>query len=153
VAGGGNEPLLGIEDPLRGVEIRPGHGVGRGSVRAPQRLRFLDAVTWCDECHRPAIQHLFDQQVHQHTCLLDAHIRRADLALDLGADMPGLPGGAAFLQYSDDVISRLRDPAGVGDRGGLDGRGERCLHHRCDGAASAEQRCRFLQPGRALLGQ
>jgi hypothetical protein len=116
-------------------------------------LRFLDAVTRCDECHRPAIQHLIDQQIHQHTCPLYGHIRRTDLALDLGADMPHLPGGAAFLQYSDDVISRLRDPAGVGDRGGLDGRGERCLHHRFDGAASAEQRCGFAEPGGALLGQ
>ena len=33
------------------------------------------------------------------------------------------------------------------------GRGERCLHHRCDGAASAEYCCRFVQPGGALFGQ
>jgi hypothetical protein len=46
------------------------HGVDRGSVRAPQRIRFIDAVTWCGECHRPSIQHLIDQEVHQGTRLL-----------------------------------------------------------------------------------
>jgi hypothetical protein len=43
-AGGGNEPLLGVEDPLRCIPVGPGHGIDRGSVRAPQRLRFLDVV-------------------------------------------------------------------------------------------------------------
>ena len=42
---GGDEALLGVEDPLRGVEVGAGHGVDRRSVRAPQRFRFLDAVT------------------------------------------------------------------------------------------------------------
>ena len=67
--------------------------------------------------------------------------------------MPHLPGGAAFLHHGQDVIGRLCDPAGVGDRGGLGGRGERRLHHRRDGAASAQHCCRFVQPGGALLGQ
>jgi hypothetical protein len=67
--------------------------------------------------------------------------------------MPHLPGGAALLHYSHDVVGRLCDPAGVGDRGGLGGRGKRCLHHRRDRAASAQHCCRFVQPGRALLGE
>jgi hypothetical protein len=65
--------------------------------------------------------------------------------------MPHLPGGAAFL-HSEDVIGRLCDPPGVGHPDGLGRRGKRCLHHRCDGGPSAEQRCRFVQPCRALLG-
>ena len=35
---------------------------------------------------------------------------------------------------AQDVISRLCDPVGVGDRGGLGGRCQRRLHHRRDGA-------------------
>jgi hypothetical protein len=50
------------------------------------------------------------------------------------------------------VIGRLCDPLRVGDRGGFRGRGERRLHHGRDGATSAQHRCRFVQPGRALLG-
>jgi GNAT superfamily N-acetyltransferase len=41
----------------------------------PQRLRFVDTVTRWDKGDRPAIQHLIDQQIHQHTCPLDRHIR------------------------------------------------------------------------------
>jgi hypothetical protein len=51
--------------------------------RAPQRLRFVDAITRRDKGDRPAIQHLIDQQIHQHTCPLDRHIRGAHLALCL----------------------------------------------------------------------
>ena len=57
------------------------------------------------------------------------------------------------LHNGQDVISRLCDPAGVGDRGGLGGRRQRRPHHRRDGAASAQHGCGFAQPGRALLGQ
>jgi hypothetical protein len=152
-AGGGNEALLGVEDPLRGVEVGTGHLVDRGAVGTPQHLRLVDAVTRRDKGHRPTIQHLVDQQIHQHACPLDGHIRRADLALCLGADMPYLPGGATFLHHGQDVISRLSEPAGVGDRGGLGSRGERRLHHRRDGGPSAQHCCRFVQPGRALLGE
>ena len=44
-SGGGDEALLGVEDPLRGVEVGPGDGVDRGPVDPPQRFRFVDAVT------------------------------------------------------------------------------------------------------------
>ena len=67
--------------------------------------------------------------------------------------MPHLPGGAGFLHYSQDMVSCFCDPAGVGDRGGLGGGGERRLHHRRDGGPSAQHCCRFVQPGGALLGQ
>jgi len=46
---GGEETLFGGEDPLRGVEIRPGHGVDRGPVDPAQRARFFDAVWWCGQ--------------------------------------------------------------------------------------------------------
>ena len=131
---------------------RPGDGVDRGSVGAPQRLWFVNFVTWCGECHRPSIQHLIDKQVHQ-GLLARGQVRGADLALCFGADMPHLPGGAAFLHYGEDVIGGLCDPAGVGDGGGLGGRGKCRLHHRCDGAASAQYCCCFVQPGGALLNQ
>jgi len=116
-------------------------------------LRFVDAAAWCDKGDRPAIQHLIDQQIHQHTCLLDTHIRRADLPFDLGADVPHLPGGAGFLHYGQDVIGRLCDPAGVGDRGGRGRRRQRRPDHRRDGLGPIYHGCGFLEPGRALLGQ
>jgi hypothetical protein len=116
-------------------------------------MGFVNADTRRNKGDRPAIQHLIDQQIHQHTCPLDRHIRRTDLPLDLGADMPHLPGRAAFLHDSQDVVSYLCDPAGVGDRGGLGRRGERCLHHRGDSGPPAQHRCRFVQPGGALFGE
>jgi hypothetical protein len=51
------------------------------------------------------------------------------------------------------VIGCLCDPAGVGNRGGLGARGERRLHHRRNGAASAQHCCRFVEPGGALFGE
>jgi hypothetical protein len=57
---GGNEPLLGVEDPMRCIEIGPSHGVDRGSVCAPQRVWVLDVVSRCAQCDRAAIQHLID---------------------------------------------------------------------------------------------
>jgi hypothetical protein len=134
------------------VEVGPGHGVDRRPVDPPQGIRFLDAVTRQDKGDRPAIQHLIDQQIHQHACPFGGHIRRADLPLCLGADMPHLPGGAAVLHNGQDVIGCLCDPAGVGDGGGLGRRGKRRAHHRRDGARSAQHCCRFVQPGRTLLG-
>ena len=106
-----------------------------------------------DEGNRAAIQHLIDQQTHQGTCPLDTHIRRADLPFDLGPDMPHLPGRPARLHDAQDVAGCLGDLAGVGDPGGLGRRGERCLHHRRDRAASAQHYCGFAEPGGALLGQ
>ena len=37
-----DETGLGVEDPLRGVEVGAGDGVDRGPVDPPQHLRFLD---------------------------------------------------------------------------------------------------------------
>ena len=47
--GGRDEALLGIEDPLRGVEVGAGDGVDRRPVDPPQRARFFDAVRWCGQ--------------------------------------------------------------------------------------------------------
>jgi hypothetical protein len=41
--------LLGVEDALGGVEIRPGDGVNRRPVDPPQRARFFDAVRRCGQ--------------------------------------------------------------------------------------------------------
>ena len=61
----GDETGLGVEDPLRRVEVGAGHGVDRRPVDPPQHLRFLDVVSRCGQGNRPAIEHLIDQQVHQ----------------------------------------------------------------------------------------
>ena len=60
-----DETGLGVEDPLRGVQVGAGHGVDRGPVDPPQRIRFLDVVSRCDEGNGAAIEHLVDEQVHQ----------------------------------------------------------------------------------------
>ena len=62
-----DETGLGVEDPLRGVEVGPGDGVDRRPVEPPQHLRLLDAVNRYGQGNRPAIEHLIDQQVHQGT--------------------------------------------------------------------------------------
>ena len=62
-SGCGEEALLGVEDPLRGVEVGTGDGVDRRPVDPPQRLRFLD-VLMCSEGDGAAIKDLIDQQVH-----------------------------------------------------------------------------------------
>ena len=49
--------------------------------------------------------------------MLSGHVDGADLPLCFGPDMPHLPGRPARLHNGQDVISRLRDPAGVDDRG------------------------------------
>jgi hypothetical protein len=46
------------------VEGGASHGVDRGPVDPPQRLRFLDVVSRCDEGDGAAIEDLIDQQVH-----------------------------------------------------------------------------------------
>ena len=134
-SGGGDQALLGVEDPLRCVQVGTGDGVDRRPVDPPQRLRFLDVVSRCGEGNRPAIQHLIDQQIHQRSRTLDRHIGRTDLPLGLGADMPHLPGGAAFLHHGQDVISRLCDPGASAIVAVPSGRGERGLHYRRDGIA------------------
>ena len=131
----GDETGLGVEDPLRRVEGGAGDGVDRRPVDPPQHLRFLDVVSRCGEGNRSAIEHLIDEQVHQGRGMFSGHVDGADLSLCFGPDMPHLPGGAALLHHGQDVISRLCDPAGVGDRGGRSGRCQRRLHHRRDGAA------------------
>ena len=77
---------------------------------------------------------------------------------------------SGFSPHGEDVIGGPCDPAGVGDGGGLGGRGKCRLHHRCDGAASARiaaasfsqvERCSISERGsclarglqRRLLGQ
>ncbi len=142
---------LGVEDPLRGVEVGAGDGVDRRPVDPPQHLRFLDAVVRRGQGNRSTIEHLIDQQVHQGARLFCRHAGRADLPLCFGPDMPHLPGRPARLHNGQDVISRLCDPVGVGDRGGLGGRRQRRLHHRRDSATSAQHSCGLVQPGCALL--
>jgi hypothetical protein len=106
-SGGGDGALLGVEDPLRGVEVGAGHGVHRRPVDPPQRPRLLDVVSRCGQGNTPAIQHLIDQQVHQGSGIVSRQVDGAYLSLRLGPDMPHLPGRPAFLHNGQDVISRL----------------------------------------------
>ena len=75
----------------------------------------------------------------------------ADLALRFGPDMPHLPGRPAHLHHGQDVIGRLCDPVGVGDRNGLGGRCQHRPHHRRDGLCPIQHGCSFVEPGCALL--
>ena len=111
-AGGGDEALLGVEDPLRGVEVGAGDGVDRGAVGAPQRFRFLDAVI-AARPGRPTGDRSTSSTSRSTSASARSavHVGGADLALGFGADMPHLPGGAVFLHHGQDPVGRLGDPA------------------------------------------
>jgi hypothetical protein len=147
-----DETGLGVEDPLRGVEVGAGDGVDGRPVNPPQHLRLLDVVR-CGEGNGPAIEHLIDQQVYKCRGIFSGQVDGADLPLCFGPDMPHLPGGPALLHDGHDMAGCLYDPAGVGDCGGLSRRCQRRPHHRRDSATSAQRRCGFVEPGRALLSQ
>jgi hypothetical protein len=62
---GGEEALLGVEDPLRGLQGGARDGVDGRPVDPPQRLRFLDVVSRCGQANGAAIEYLIDQQIDQ----------------------------------------------------------------------------------------
>jgi hypothetical protein len=105
-----DETGLGVDDPLRGVEVGAGDGVNRRPVDPPQHLGFLDAVVRRGQGNRATIEHLIDEQVHQGTRPFCRHAGRADLPLCFGPDMPHLPGRPTRLHNGQNVISRLCHP-------------------------------------------
>ena len=117
-SGGGDEAPLGVEDPLRGVQVGAGDGVDRRPVDPPQHLRFLDVVSGATRATDRRSSTSSTSRSTSAGGMFSGHVDGADLPLRFGPDMPDLPGGAAFLHHRQDVISRLCDPAGVGDRGG-----------------------------------
>jgi hypothetical protein len=107
LSGGGDEAGLGVEDPLRCVEVGAGDGVDRRPVDPPQRLRLLDAVSRCGQGNRSAIEHLLDQQLYQCGDMFSWQVDGADLSVRFGPDMPHLPGRAALLHRGQHVAGRL----------------------------------------------
>jgi hypothetical protein len=108
--GGGHEPLLGFEDAGRGEQAGSGDGVDRRAVGSLQGRRFGDAVIRPGQRHRPVLQHVADQQIGQPLTLLGLEFDSSYLPLRLGPDMPGLPGGTAFLHRRQDPAGRALDP-------------------------------------------
>jgi transposase len=139
-AGDGDEASLGIEDALRRVAVGTGDGVNRGAVDPPQRARFFNAVRWCGQGYRPAIEHLIDQQIDQRRGLFRGHVDGADMALGFGTDVPRLPDRPGLLHGGQHPVGGLRDPVGVGQARGFCG-GTKCRgDHGGDGAAATEHR-------------
>jgi len=62
-AGGGEDALLGVEDPLGGVAVGAGDRVDRRPVSPPQRVRFLDPVGRRFEGDRSVLQDFRDEEV------------------------------------------------------------------------------------------
>ena len=152
-AGGGEDALFGVEDPLGGVAVGAGDGVDRRPVGPPQLVRFLDPVRRRFEGDRSVVQDFETRRSTSALGLLGRQVDGADLALGFGADVPHLPGRPACLQHRHDPVSGLADPAGIGHarrslRAGASAVGD----HRRDGVAAAEDRSSFGQPGGALLG-
>ena len=151
-AGGGEDALFGVEDPLGGVAVGAGDRVDRRPVGPPQRVRFLDPVGRCFEGDRSVLQDFRDEEVDQAVGLVDRQVDGAGLALGFGADVPQLPGRPALFQHRHDPVSGLADPASIGHAGGICCRRERGVDHCRDGVTAAEDRSSFIQPGGTLFG-
>jgi hypothetical protein len=128
-AGGGDEAMLGIQDPPRGVEVGAGEGVNRRPVDPPQRIWFFDAVRWRGQGYGPVLKDLINEEIHQRVRVLGRHVDGPDLALGFGIDVPHLPGRPGLLHGGQHPVGGLRDPAGVDDRGGLGRRRKGRPHH------------------------
>jgi hypothetical protein len=76
-----DETGLGVEDPLRGVEVGASDRVDRRPVDPPQRIRFLDVVGRCGQGNRPTIEHLIDQQIQQRRGMFSGQVDGADLVV------------------------------------------------------------------------
>ena len=140
-----------VQDPLGRVEVGAGDGVDRRPVESPQHLRFLDAVMRRGQGNRSAIEHLIDQQVHQCARLFGGHVDGADWRWASARTCHICQVDRLASITAQNVISRLCDPVGVGDRRGLSRRCQCRPHHRRDGPAAAQHSCGFVEPGCALL--
>jgi hypothetical protein len=99
------------------------------------------------------LEDLINQQVHQRVRLLSRHVDGADVALGFGTDVPHLPGRPGLLHGGQYLVGGLCNPVGVGHARGFCGEGKCRRDHRGDGPAATEDRCGFVHPGAALLGE
>ena len=152
LAGGGDEALFGVDDPLRGVAVGAGDGVDRRPVGPPQLGGLLDAIHRRGQGDRALIKNFGDEEVDQRVRLLGGELDGADLPFGFGADVPHLPGRPAALEQRHDAVGSLGDPAGVGTLHRRRGCCQRRCDHRIDSAATAENLGGFGHPYPALFG-
>ena len=155
-AGGGDEALLGVEDPRARCT---GRRRRRCRPTTPSARRSSSGSSMpssgAGEGDRPAVEDLVDQQVDERVGLLGGHVGGADLALRLGADVPDLPGRAAFLHRRQDPIGGLARPSAASTIVAVLRR--RAERRRAPSTATASgppsTAAASAEPGRALLGQ
>ena len=151
-AGGAEETLFGVHDPLRGVAVGAGHGVDGRTVGPPQLGGLLSAIQRREPGQEIGIKDFVDEEVDQLLDLFGRKLDGADLALGLGADVPRLPGRPAALQHRHDVVGSLGDPAGVGTAAPAPRLVPASLRPSRRQRATAEDLGGFGHPYPALLG-
>ena len=110
VAGDRDESLFGGQNASRGKQLGASHGVDARPIAAAQGRRFGDRHVWPSQRHRSGVEDLSDDTVDKLIDPTGGTSAAADLALRLGADMPGLPGRAALLQRGQHQARRRRHP-------------------------------------------
>jgi hypothetical protein len=79
-AGGRDESLLGGQDSGGGEQLGSGNRVHARPIGSTQSRRFCDVVLGPSQGHRSAVQHLFDEQLHQLINLVGVYFSSPDLA-------------------------------------------------------------------------
>ena len=155
-AGGGDQALLGGEDPRRGEQVGAGDGVDRGAVGPPQQLAARDRRRGRARADRPAVQHLVDEQVDEPVGLRRSARRRrgpgaaprrgrARSARWTGVPpSPTAPDRPSVSTQPASSIPWPSMPAGLSALATIELR-------RASGPPSTSAAC--AEPGRALLGQ
>ena len=127
-------------DPATRVDAR--------TVGPTQHPRLADVLVSPCQGDRSGLQHLGEEQLHQLVNFVGGNLRRPDVALRFGADMPALPGRTVFLHRGQHLLRGRRHPLRVHGRAprgaGVEGVGD----HGLDRVRSAERLGGLGIPGR-----
>jgi hypothetical protein len=111
---GGEQAVLGVDDPLGGVEPGAGDEVDAGAVAATQRSRFGDRIIHAEPNGGTRSQRGGSDPVHRRVHVLERDTRGPSLPFGLSPHMPDLPGRPGGLHHAEHPGRGRRDEP-VGD--------------------------------------